>query len=114
MTGHDVEGIVLRYVGASLTGDLGALRECLADRVRLDWGGVVYTDADEFVTACDRGIVWEDLEVLGIVHDGDRVAVTYEATNHDDRVRVRTSELLRIRGGRISEAIVAFAARPLA
>ena len=113
MTGDDLRRAAVAWVRASLSGDPAAIRSRLADVVRIDWGGSVWTDPDEFAAACDHDITWQDIEVLAVVADGDRAAIVYEATNRDEGVRVRTGEHLRFAGAVIAEAVATVATVPL-
>ena len=51
-----VEKLVTRYFRSWQEGDLSGLRECLADKIRFDWGVATYTDPDDFVAAAASGI----------------------------------------------------------
>ena len=101
--------LVERYFHSWQVGDWSALRDCLADEIRFDWGITVYTDPDEFVAAANAGIEWRDVDLLALMAASDRAMILYEATNHTDDVRVRTAEHLTIDSGRITAAVVVFA-----
>ncbi len=101
--------LIKRYFRSWQVGDWSALRDCLADEIRFDWGITTYTDPDEFVEAASAGIEWRDVDLLGSIVLPDRAMILYEATNHTDGVRIRTAEYLTIDSGRITAAVVVFA-----
>jgi len=103
------EQLVARYVRSWQEGDLPALRACLADEIRFDWGIETYTDPDVFVAACASGIEWRDTSMLGAVYGSNVAAIIYEGVNVTDGVRVRTAEYLVLGGDTIREAVVVFA-----
>lgn len=107
-----VEELVVRYFRSWQQGDLSALRTCLADEIRFDWGVATYTDPDDFVAAVASGITWRDVTMLGAVYGSSHAAIMYEGVNVTDGVLVRTAEYLALDGGVISDAVVVFAALP--
>ncbi|NIA25685.1 MAG: hypothetical protein GWP04_08965 [Gammaproteobacteria bacterium] len=101
--------LVARYVRSWQEGDLPALRACLADEIRFDWGIETYTDPDVFVAASASGIEWRDVTMLGAIYGPNDAAIIYEGVNVTDGVRVRTAEYLVLDGDVIREAVVVFA-----
>lgn len=108
-TEASTEQLVARYVRSWQKGDLSALRACLADEIRFDWGIETYTDPDDFVAACASGIEWRDVTMLGAIYGPNDAAIVYEGVNVTDEVRVRTAEYLVLDGDVIREAVVVFA-----
>jgi hypothetical protein len=106
------EELVTRYFRSWQEGDLSALRACLADEIRFDWGVVTYTDPDDFVAAAASGIAWQDVTMLGAVYGPSDAAILYEGVNVTDGIRVRSAEYLVLDGGVIRDAVVVFAAIP--
>ncbi len=101
--------LVTRYLRSWQEGDLSALRACLADEIRFDWGVETYTDPDDFVAAAASGIEWQDVTTLGAIYGPDHASIIYEGVNVTDGIRVRTAEYLVLEGGVIREAVVVFA-----
>ncbi|NOY55672.1 MAG: hypothetical protein GXP34_06755 [Actinobacteria bacterium] len=102
------EHLIARYVRSWQEGDLSALRACLADEIRFDWGIETYTDPDVFVAASASGIEWRDVVMLAAMYGANDASIIYEGVNVTDGVRVRTAEYLVLEGGVIREAVVVF------
>ena len=110
----DVRTLVQRYLRASIERDAAALRSCLADEIRFDWGVVMYTDPEDFVAAVAGGEVeWREWTELAAVYDDDSAAVFYEGVNAAADVRLRAAEHLVIESEAIVASVVVFSQVPL-
>lgn len=90
--------------------DFDEMQSCLADDVKLDFGGNVIDGAASVRQMVEASAdPWKDVELIDSIFTDSAGAIIYEGTSIENGTRFRVGEILHVEGDRIARATAVFA-----